>query len=156
MALAEDFQSVPWDSLWSLVFIWADACARLDLADRADELYQLLAPFSGQFAGGGLVFGSIDWALGRLATILERYEQAGRHFASAVDTEERLGAPLFVARTRAGWARALIARGRRKDLTGAQHMLDQAEEMAGRFGAGLIAGEVQEGRASLATIGQRE
>ena len=116
LARAEDFQKVPWDYLWPLMFVWADACSRLGLADRADELYELLAPFAGRLAGGGIVFGSIDWALGRLATTLGRYEQAERHFAAAAEIDERFGAPLLLARTRAGWAGALIARGRPEDL----------------------------------------
>ena len=89
-------------------------------------------------------YGSIDWALGRLATTLERYEQAEGHFAAAAEIDERFGAPLFLARTRAGWARALIARGRPEDLERAQHMLEQAEETAGRLGAARITREVAE------------
>ena len=138
------------------MFMWADACSRLDLADRAGELYELLAPFSGQFAGGGLVFGSIDWALGRLATTLERYEQAEPHFAAAADAR---GAARRAAVPRPHPRRLGPRADRPRPARGpdrAQHMLEQAEEIAGRFGAGLIAGEVQEGRASLATIGQRE
>jgi len=148
-ALAEDFQSVPWDFLWSLLFVWADACSRLGLADRAGELYELLEPFPGQFAAAGLVFGSIDWALGTLATTLERFEQAESHFAAAAEIDEDFGAPLLLARTRAGWARALVGRGRPEDLERAQSMLVQAEETAGRLGAGLITREVEECRASL-------
>jgi hypothetical protein len=38
---AEDFESVPWDMMWSVtVFLWADVCSRLGLPDRAVELYQ--------------------------------------------------------------------------------------------------------------------
>ena len=111
------------------LFCWADVCSRLRLLDRAGELYELLEPFSGQLAvGGPIVYGSIAWALGTLAATLERYEQAEGHFAAAAEIEQRLGAPLFLARTRAGWARALIARGRPEDLDRAQTMLEQAEE----------------------------
>ena len=136
------------------MFLWADVCSRLRLADRAGELYELLAPFPGQLAsvGGACVFGSIAWALGTLATTLERYEQAEGHFAAAAEIEERLGAPLFLARTHAGWARALIARGRPEDLDRAQHMLEQAEETAERLGGGLVTREVAECRAALAAI----
>jgi class 3 adenylate cyclase/tetratricopeptide (TPR) repeat protein len=150
---AEDFQSVPWDFLWSLLFVWADACSRLGLADRAGELYELLEPFPGQLGAAGLVFGSIDWALGTLATTLERYEQAESHFAAAAEIDERFGAPLLLARTHAGWARALIARGRPEDLGRAQHMLEQAEETAARVGGELVTREVAECRTALAAIG---
>jgi len=62
LTLAEDFQSVPSDDIWSIgMFLWADACSRLRVADRAGELYELLAPFSGQLARTGTVVCSIPW-----------------------------------------------------------------------------------------------
>jgi hypothetical protein len=154
LALAEDFQIAPWDWFWSwTMFIWADVCSRLGLGDRAGDLYERLAPFSGQLAAGGPVaFGSIAWALGTLATTLRRDEQAEGHFLAAAEIEERFGAPLFLARTHAGWASALIARGRPEDLDRAQRMLEQAEDAAWRLGGELVAGEVAECRAALAAI----
>ena len=80
--------------------------------------------------------GSTPWALGTLAETLERYEQAEGHFAAASEIEERLGAPLFLARTRAAWAQALIARGRPEDLERAQTML--AGRGACRSGSGGV------------------
>jgi len=155
LARAEDFQSIPWDDTWSTaMFFWANVCSRLRALDRAGELYELLAPFSGQLAsaGGGDVFGSIAWALGALATTLERYDQAEDHFAAAAEIEERLGAPFFLARTHAGWARALIARGRPEDLDRAAPMLDQARDTASRLGAEGITREITECRAALAAV----
>ncbi len=156
LALVEDFHSIPWDDTWSVtVFCWADACSHLRLLDRTGELYELLEPFNDQLATGGgtIVYGSIAWALGALAATLERYEQAEGHFADAAEIEAGLGAPLFLARTHAGWARALIARGRPEDIDRAQRMLEQAEETAGRLGAEGITREVAECRATLAAIG---
>ena len=154
LALAEDLQSIPWEQAWSTAMIlWAMVCSRLAIVDRAGELYELLAPFSGQLAATPpAVYGSIAWALGTLAATLERYEQAEDHFAAAAEIEERLGAPLLLARTRAGWAGALIARGRPEDLDRAQTMLDQAEETAARLGGGAITREVAECRAALAAL----
>ena len=103
-------------------------------------------------AGGTIVTGSIDWALGILAMTLERYEDADGHFATAAEIEERLGAPLLLARTHAGWARALIARGRSEDLERAQHMLEQAENSVGAEG---IAREIAECRTALASASAR-
>ncbi len=154
LALAEDLQSVRWDETWLIaMFIWAEVCSRLRVLDRAGEFYELLAPLSGQFvAGGSIVSGSIDSALGQLAATIGRYEQAEEHFAAAAEFEERLGAPLFLARTHVGWASALIARGRPEDLDRAQHMLEQAEEAAGRLGAEGITREIAECRAALAAF----
>jgi hypothetical protein len=135
------------------MFMWAEVCSRLCVLDGADEIYELLVPFSGQLvAGGTIVSGSIDRALGMLATTLERYEDADGHFAIAAEIEERLGAPLLLARTHAGWARALIARGRSEDLERAQHMLEHAENSVGADG---IAPEIAECRTALAAASAR-
>jgi len=154
LMLASDPHALPWDWLWSMgLFLQADACWRLGLADRAAELYGLLKPFAGQLSGfSGAWFGATDWALGALATTLGRYEQAELHFAAAAEIEGRLGAPVFVAATHAAWARALIARRRPEDFGRAQHMLEQAEEVAERVGAEGISREVAECRAALAAI----
>jgi class 3 adenylate cyclase len=155
LALAEDFHSVPLDVLWSTaMLIWADACSRLRLPDRAGELYELLAPFSGELlAGGAFAAGSFPWALGTLAATVERWDQAEGHFAAAAEIEQRLGAPLLLARTHAGWARTLIARGRPEDHERAQQMLEQAEETAVRLGAAGIVRDAAECRAALAAAG---
>ena len=152
IALAEDFRKVAMDQSWSgVMFFWANVCSRLRLVDRASELYELLEPFPGLFpAQAGVVHGSIDQALGALAGTLGRYDDAERHFATAAGMDERLGAPLLLARTRARWARGLIARGRPEDLDRAQHMLEQAQGTAGRLGAEGITREVAEHRAALA------
>ena len=144
LALAEDLQSVPWDQTWSVaMFLWADACSRLGVNDRAGELYELLAPFSGQLAAiGVVVFGSIDWALGTLAATQERYETAQGHFAAAAEIEARLGAPLLLARTHVGSARALVARGRAVDLDCAGPTLEKAHEITVRLGAEGITREI--------------
>jgi class 3 adenylate cyclase/tetratricopeptide (TPR) repeat protein len=151
-ALAEDLQKVPMDQTWSSVmFLWADVYGRLRMLDRAGELYELLEPYSRQLVvPGALAWGSVASALGTLAATLERYEQAEGHFAAAAAIEQRLGAPLFLARTHAGWARALVARRRPEDLDRAQQMLEQAQETAERLGAKGITREVAECRATLA------
>jgi len=154
LATAEDFQSAHWDWMWLLtIFLWADVCSRLGLGARAEELYELLSPFAAVFAvSGSLVAGSVAWALGALATTLGRHEQVDGHFAAAAEIEESFGAPLFLARTHVGWARALIARGRVEDLERAQHMLEQAEEVAGRLGGGLVTREAEECRTELVAM----
>jgi tetratricopeptide (TPR) repeat protein len=154
-ALAENFQSIPWDQSWSAAIVgWVMVCSRPGLVDRAGELYEMLAPFSGQVATGGFtVVGTIDWALGRLAATLQRYEEAEGHFAAAVEIEESLGAPLFLARTRVAWARSLIARGRPEDLDRAAPMLEEAHDTADRLGAGGVTREIAECRAALAATG---
>jgi hypothetical protein len=96
-----------------------------------------------------MVAGSFASALGTLATTLGRYDEAEAHFAAAAELEGRLGAQLFLARTRVGWARALIGRGWPEDLERVQNMLEQADQTAGDLGAVGITREVEECRATL-------
>ncbi len=136
------------------MFFWADICARLRLVDRACELYELIKPFLRPVSRPRLA-SCTDRSTRRSARWprpLERYDDAERHFATAAKAEEQFGAPLLLARTRAGWARALIARGRPEDLDRAQPMLDQAEDTAGRLGAKGITREVAECYAVLAAV----
>jgi hypothetical protein len=155
LALTADFQSARWDETWFIAMhVWAEVCSHLPVVDRAGELYELLAPFSGQFvAGGSIVSGSADSALGALATALGRYEDAEVHFAAAAEIEERLRAPLFLARTHLYWAKALIARGRPEDLDRAHPLLQRAEDSAGRLGAEGITREIPACRIELAAAG---
>jgi class 3 adenylate cyclase len=152
MTLAEDFGAIPRDWNWSwAMFIWADVCARLGCSDRAEEIFELMAPFSGLLAvTGPHAAGSIDWALGRLATTLGGYGRAEQHFAAAAELETQLGAPLLLARTKAGWARALVASGAPEDFERSRQMLAEAESTAAHLGGALVAREVAECRAAFA------
>jgi class 3 adenylate cyclase/tetratricopeptide (TPR) repeat protein len=154
LAAAEDLHNAPWDWHWAwTMFIWVHVCCRLGLVDRQSELYELLVPFSTQLVGSGTsVWGSIAWTLGTLATSLKRYQVAVGHFRTAAEIEDRLVAPLLLARTRVGWARALIARGRYEDLPGATRILEQAHETATRLGGALVCREVAGCRSDLAAI----
>jgi tetratricopeptide (TPR) repeat protein len=147
LVLGEDLQALPLDEAWSIVMmLWADACSRLGVVDRANELYDLLAPFSGQMSvSGSHVYGSFDWALGALAASGGRgVELAERHFSAAAEIETALQAPLLLARTHARWAGALIADGSPEGVRRAGSLLAEADEAAGRLGAEGIAGEVRE------------
>jgi len=155
LALAERLAEIPLDQGWGHgMMLWAVVCSRLGLTDRCRECYESISPFPGQLVGnGGWIVGTFDWALGILATTLERYKDAEHHFAAAAEIEQRLGAPLLLARTRADWARALIAHGRPEDRDRAQAMLEQAQEVAERLGAEGIVHEITECRSALAGVG---
>ena len=155
LALAERFTQLARSEAWAIVMLlWADACSRLRLVPQAAEMYELLQPFSGQLAvSGAHVYGTIDWALGSLATTLTRFDEADRHFHAAAEIATRLGAPLLLARTQARWSLALILRGRPEDLERAQQMLEQASSCAAERGADGIMLEVAEYRGDLAAVG---
>lgn len=154
LVLAERLGRLPRSEAWGLVMLlWADACSRLRVVEQAAEMFELLAPFSGQLAvSGAHVYGTFDWALGSLATTLSRFDEAEQHFAAAAELATRLGAPLLLARTRARWAFALIQRGRPPDLERAEVLLERASDDAGDRGADGIAAEIAEYRGELATL----
>lgn len=153
MAMAVDLRSIPLELAWpQAMFMWAIVCCRLQIADRAAELYELVTPFADRLAGNAVcTFGTFAWTLGTLAATLGHHGRALEHFAAAAEIEERLGAPLFLARTRASWAATLIARGLPEDIERARAMLEQAEDTAERLGAQSIVREVAEARTALAT-----
>jgi predicted ATPase len=109
---ADGYAAVPRDFLWLATMCHAaEVCGAVGTPDAAAELYELLTPHAGRNAlqpFGSL--GSTSSALGILAGVLGRYDDAERHFADAVDMNTRLGAEHLVARTRAQHAEMLVRR----------------------------------------------
>jgi DNA-binding SARP family transcriptional activator/tetratricopeptide (TPR) repeat protein len=112
---ANDFSSLDGDILRPCALVaLAEAAATLHDRERASVLCELLRPFAGQLIvmfDGASCLGTADRHLGMLAATLERFDEAEHWFSSALALEERIGAPLFAARTRRWYARALSARG---------------------------------------------
>ncbi len=125
---AERFAAVPRDFLWlTTIAVYGEVAARLRMRDAGAWIYERLQPFGGQVGLTGCsTWGAIDRYLGMLAGSLERYEDAERHLARAVETHERIRAPVFLARTRLDWAEMLLAREAEGDAERAQALLGQA------------------------------
>jgi DNA-binding CsgD family transcriptional regulator len=90
-------------------------------ADAAERVYRRLLPSAGYYDGdgSGTIFstGSIARAVGELALVAGRVDEAVGLFADAVIANRRLGARPFVALSRLGWARALRRRATDASLT---------------------------------------
>jgi len=69
-------------------------CAFLEDQAAAARLHALLGPYENLDTVGPVeaTFGSVARALGVLATVLERYDAAERHFADAIETERKMKA----------------------------------------------------------------
>ena len=82
-----------------------------------------------------------------LAARAGRSDRASAHFGQALDEHERLGAHVFLARTRLEWGRFRLGQG---DMASGRSLLGEAKESATRLGAagivaasaGLLAGTV--------------
>jgi hypothetical protein len=85
------------------------------LRDRqsAAVLYGYLEPFAGQVAMvANMVgsYGSFAWPCGMLAAVLEKWDDAERHFNTALAMNERIGARPWLVRTRRSYAEMLLDR----------------------------------------------
>ena len=117
-AVAEtDFEVLPDnDKLygWSLL---GEVCSALRDPTHAPRLYELLSPYAWRnvVCHPGCAIGSVSRYLGVLATLLERFDEAARHFEDALAMNERMGARPWLAHTQHDYARLLIAHGTTDD-----------------------------------------
>src|SRR5438034_8656494 len=91
----------------------ARLCEYVGDANRAAVLERHLRPHAGHLAVDGvygLCIGSIDGMLGALAALQEHWDDAEESCRAALELEARVGAQPFVAQTRCGYARMLVAR----------------------------------------------
>lgn len=112
----------------------AEAVAALDDRGLAELLLEIMAPWSGQmFFDAVQCYGPIDRSLGRLATVLGRFDDADRHLRAAEDQCSRLRAPLYRARTWADQARLVMLRD--GDVEAAKSLVERAAAVADELAA---------------------
>jgi eukaryotic-like serine/threonine-protein kinase len=132
--LAEDeFRFVQRDWNWlPSMFVLADVCADLGNTQRAEVLYQLLAPYASRNAmlGNVYTYGSVAYALGRLAAVLGRSDDAEAHFDAALAANRRIRAAVWLAHTQCELARVLLARNAAGDYARVQELIASARQTA--------------------------
>ena len=134
---AKDFADLAFEPTWlHVVANCAAVCAFMADTDRANVLYALLLPYDGQFVTmSSLAYsGAVAHYLGLLAAVVGRHGAAGGHFAAAASTEEAMGAPTWLARTRLEWGRSLLGR----DRPAATSLLEQARAAAADLGLATV------------------
>ncbi len=141
------FADLPEDLLWAYgMSTYAEVAIQLDQVEAAALLYEQLVPFDRYLTFVGTVCeGPIAHYLGGLATVLGRFEEAGRHLATAAALADAAGSPFYEARTRIEQGRLAARHG---DLGEAERRLAEGRGLAARWG---FAGE--ECRASQALAG---
>jgi DNA-binding CsgD family transcriptional regulator len=110
------------------VALIAEAIAIVGDRDVGQQAYDAALPFArlNVSAGASGLYGSVSRYLGMLATVLERWDDATAHFEHAIEFEQRMGAPPFIARSRIAYAEMLVKRGRDADQHRARQLLDSA------------------------------
>jgi class 3 adenylate cyclase len=132
--LAEgEFRLVQRDWNWlPSMFVLADVCADLGDAQRAEVLHRLLAPYASRNAtlGNVYTYGSVAYALGRLAAVLGRSGDAEAHFDAALAANRRIRATVWLAHTQCELARVLLTRNAAGDYARAQELIASARQTA--------------------------
>ena len=143
---ADSFACLPHDMYWMLAMSHlADACAFLGDADRAALLYDLLAPHEHRYVTltSAVFMGSASRPLAVLAATLGRWEEARRHFETALAMNARVEAAPCLARTQVQFATMLCDRGERAR---AEELLAAADATAQTLGLTDLAARIAAAR----------
>lgn len=135
----------------SLAYL-AQVCARLDDKKRADVLYAMLLPYDGRNLLIGTTvgcFGAAASLLGLLATTQRKWQDAQRHFESALALNFRQGASPALAHTRLRYASMRLARNADGDRDGASALLEDARAAAVCMGMRTLTERIDELRRSI-------
>ncbi|MEE8346318.1 MAG: protein kinase [Dehalococcoidia bacterium] len=142
ISAARDFADLPRDGNWlGLMASLAQACTLVGDADRAATLYKMLLPWAERNiapAGFGYYLGSVSQYLGLLATTMERWDEAARHFEDALGMNARMGARPWVAHTQDEYADMLLRRDEPGDREKALELLAQALDTAQELGMNAL------------------
>ncbi len=129
----EEFAQVPRDWNWlASMFVLAEICVDLGDAKHADVLHRFLAPYSARNAMLGYyhTYGSLAFALGRLAALLGRFDEAKAHFETALAANARIRAAAPLAHAECELAKLLLTRAEVDDVGRAHTLIDSARRAA--------------------------
>jgi DNA-binding CsgD family transcriptional regulator/tetratricopeptide (TPR) repeat protein len=133
----EVFGSIDWLICTALL---AEVCAALGDARSAEILYRRLLPSKAYMvvANPSVLYGSVAYYLGMLATTMCHWEDAIRHFDDALARHRKMGARPLIARAQSAYARALVGRHGCGDLERARGLLEGALEIATHLGMHVL------------------
>lgn len=141
-AVADNLEGIPLDFLWkATVCVLADACAETQHRTAAEILYPAMLPFADANAAINYLvpLGAMARCIGRLAALIERWDEAEEHFEVALAANERMGFHAWTAWTQLSYGDMLLRREQPGDRDRAATMLRQALS----FAAGACMGRVQ-------------
>jgi class 3 adenylate cyclase len=135
---ADDFSIFPRDGNWPIAMaLLTETCAFLGDRDRAEYLYRELLPYGNRcIIVGACVdcYGANHRILGRLATTIERWDDAEQHYQDAMEMDKQMGAGRFAGWTFHLYAQMLLLRDGPGDREKAISLLSQALDVAERLG----------------------
>ena len=137
---AAGFTDVPFNAIWPIALgQYAECAADLGRRDAAPLLYEMLLPYASRFAFVGPADGgAVARYVGRLATLLGRYDDAETHLRDALALHERPQAPYWIACTELDLAELCVTRRGPDDSAAARDHIQQAQRAIDQYGyAGL-------------------
>jgi len=140
------FTAVPEDGAWALTMTaLSETYYRLDRPEGAAELYEVVMRHPDENAVMSFVLsaGAIAHSLGQLATLLERWDNAERHFNEALGMNERMGHRPAIAQTRRDYGDMLLRRNATSDSEKARVLLDHALEAAREMGMASVVADCE-------------
>jgi pentatricopeptide repeat protein len=144
LGLASGFDDLPFDVTWRQAVVqYADCAADVGRTDAAPLLSEQLLPYADSFAYLSCVdSGAMARPLGRLATLLGRYDDAERHLRDALATHERMGARFWTGRNQIDLAELCLARRAPGDDATAGDHLDHAQRIVDEYGLAGLQGRI--------------
>ena len=142
--IVEDLPNAPIDSTYmALLHCATEAVRILRTSDGAGALYDALLPYRDQHAVQVMVapvvyYGSSEWALGTLASVMERWDAAEEHLNRALTEHTRMGARPYLAWTQSELAHVLFRRGAPADARRARSLLDESLRSSEDLGLQLL------------------
>ena len=136
----QTIEQLPYDAAWAAALTsWADVAAEVRDLEAAQAIFDLLAPFpSAVVYAYSFGTGAIAHYLGRLCTVLGRFDEADAYFREALEIHERLGDPFYISRTELGWGRMFIERARQGDAARGRTLIERSRERAERAGCAAV------------------
>jgi len=113
--VGRDLDGLPRDYTYLYIHaMLADICTVVGDESTGAMIYDRLLPHADRYVLlflGSVQLGSVARTLGCLAGLRGDSDAAGRHFAAALEANERIGAHLWIERTRLDWALQLASTG---------------------------------------------
>jgi class 3 adenylate cyclase len=109
------FTDIPDEAGWPMaIAMWVETALLVGAHDAAALLHEIILPFDGlQLGTGGFSGGPTARLLARIENMSGDHAAADEHFAAAAAFGDRLGSPMWSARSRLDWAETLLARNER-------------------------------------------
>jgi tetratricopeptide (TPR) repeat protein len=159
LVTARGLDALPRNLTWIMTMSFlAEACTRLGERSLAAALYQRLEPYDNRnvLLVPVTSFGAAAHFLGMLATTLERWDVAQRHFERALALQRWMHGRHLIARTQVAYASMLLQRGHDEDRTRATALLEEARVIASELGMRTVvagAEKLLEARSMAAAAG---